>query len=257
MSRFKEFLARLRQGVRDSDRDRLAAVLELNRALADARDLQELLVKLLDEAVQLFRAERGFAILRGEGEEFRVAAARSLDRESVQRPGKKVSSTVVRRCLDSRQGVFLQDAQEGEFGAAQSIADIKLRSVLCMPLLAGSHCLGCIYLDHRFQAAVFQEADLPWLQAFADQAAIAVHLHRLLEDNRAHAAAVEQQNHALQQSIQRAPSGPEPVPRRDQLRFEYPEICGESPALLRSLAVLDRVMDAVFPVLLVGESGTG
>jgi DNA-binding NtrC family response regulator len=52
---------------------------------------------LLDEAVELFGAERGFVVLReGDHTDFRVEVARSLDREPVRRPRQKMSSTVVR-----------------------------------------------------------------------------------------------------------------------------------------------------------------
>jgi DNA-binding NtrC family response regulator len=258
--RFAEFLARLRRGVAERDRERLAAILQLNRALADAEDHSDLLVLLLDAAVALFGAERGFVVLReGDLADFHVEVARSLDREAVRKPRQKISSTVVRQCLEQKVGVFSEDAREGDFGTAQSVADLKLRSVLCMPLVVGDRCLGCVYLDHRFQSGVFQEADLPWFQAFADQGAIALHLHQLAQENKRHAEVVEARNRDLQATVR---SQAEVLHRlqpitRDQLEYEYDEILGESAALVHCLHVLDRVMRAEFPVLLTGESGTG
>ncbi len=258
--RFSEFLSRLRRGVREADRERLAAILQLNRGLAGARDPRDLLVRLLDEAIALFAAERGFVILRGgEHTDFDMEVARSLDREAVRNPRQKISSTVVSRCLDGREGVYCEDAQEGDFGAAQSVADLKLRSVLCMPLVAGENCLGCIYLDHRFQAGVFQEADLPWLQAFADQGAIALNLHQLVQENKAHAAVVETQNRELQATVKsQAETLQSLTPlSRELLQHPYSEIFGESRALLRSLHLLDRIMASDFSVFVIGDSGTG
>ena len=258
--RFADFLAKLRRGVREQDRDRLAAILELNRALAAAEDYKDLLTRFLDEAVQLFGAERGFVVLRpGDTTDFEIPVARSLDREAVRAPRLKISSTVVAECLSTLEGVYCEDAQEGNFGAAQSVADLKLRSVLCMPLVAGDRTLGCIYLDHRFQAGVFQEADLPWFQAFADQGAIVLHLHHLVSQNRAHAAAVERQNRDLQATVESQTATLQRLQplRRDQLQHDYDEIQGESAALLACLNLIDRIMASDFPVLLVGESGTG
>ncbi len=92
--RFTDFLSRLRKGVREEDRARLAAILELNRALAAARDRNGLLVLLLDEAVQLFGAERGFIILwhGDEKPSYEVAVAASasgalLGRRAQDAPG--------------------------------------------------------------------------------------------------------------------------------------------------------------------------
>ncbi len=260
--RFADFVARLRRGSGERDRARLAVVLELNRALAKAENRKTLLELLLDEAVRLFAAERAFVLLAPDLAEDRlkVAAARTLDRESVQNAERKVSSTVVDRCLRDGRAVWSEDAQAGELGAAQSVADLKLRSVLAVPLRAGDRTLGCLYLDHRFHAGVFGPDDLPWLEAFADQAAIALHLHALLEQVRAHSQQIERDNVRLAAEVV---AQSERVARlegelsRADLRHRYDEILGEAPALLRMLRLLDRVTDGEFPVLIVGESGTG
>ena len=260
--RFAEFVARLRRGSGERDRARLAAVLELNRALAKAPDRRTLLELLLDEAVRLFAAERGFVLLAPDAgtDRLRVAAARTLDRESVQHAEKKVSSTVVDRCLRDGRAVLSEDAQAGDFAASRSVADLKLRSVLAVPLRAAELTLGCLYLDHRFHAGVFGVDDLPWLEAFADQAAIALHLHALLEQVRAHSRRVESDNLRLAAEVA---VQTERVTRlqaeltRGGLRHAYDEILGDSPAVLRLLHLLDRVVDGEYPVLLVGESGTG
>ncbi len=186
MPGFADFLRRLAGGG-EQDPERLSAILSLNRELAKAKDRRQLLVRLVDEAVRLFRAERGFVCVpSSSGAGFAVEVARSHDREAVQGPERKLSSTIVRKCMGG-EAVFSADAQEGELQAAASVADLKLRSVLAMPLRAGDAVLGCLYLDHRFHGQAFDARDLPWLQAFADQAAIAA---RLLDSNRQLSAAV-------------------------------------------------------------------
>jgi Nif-specific regulatory protein len=257
--RFAEFLARLRSGATERERARLAALLGLNRELVRASDLRALLDLLLDEAIALFGAERGF-VLRMGADGYTVASARSLDREALRQPERKVSRTVVQRCIERREGIYSADAQEGDLGASQSIADLKLRSVLCMPLIAGDELLGLLYLDHRFQSGAFQPDDLPWLQAFADQAAVAVHLHALREQDRARAEAIAERNRELESRVgtqERELAELEAGTTRAELTHPFPAIAGESPPLVRSLRRLERVLDAAFPVLLLGESGTG
>ncbi|HLU40306.1 MAG TPA: sigma-54-dependent Fis family transcriptional regulator [Planctomycetota bacterium] len=257
---FADLLNRLRKGAKDDERARLTAILALNRALAKAGDLKALLTLLLDEAIALFGAERAF-LVTGDGDEggLTVEVARSLDKEAVKAPERKISRTIVARCMRERTGVFVADAREGDFSAIQSVADLKLRSVLCMPLLVGDDCLGCIYLDHRFQGGAFGADDVPWLQAFADQAAIAVHLHRLLAQQRAAAAVLAREKTDLERQVAAQAeelAGLRGAGRAD-LAHEYPEILGEAPALLRALHVLDRVVAGSYPVLLQGESGVG
>jgi transcriptional regulator with GAF, ATPase, and Fis domain len=261
MARFSEFLARLRGGGgNEQDSKRLTAILSLNRELAKASDRKQVLVRLVDEAVRLFAAERGFVCVPTDGPPgFQVEVARNLDGENVPNPERKVSSTVVKRAF-AGQGVFSEDAQEGELQASQSVADLRLRSVLAMPLSAGGSAIGCLYLDHRFHTKAFDERDLPWLQAFADQAAIALHLHGLLAENLAQKDQLVEQNRALAATVQAQQeelSARGPVRARAELRHSFAALLGESPAMLATLALLDNCVDAEFSVLLWGESGTG
>jgi DNA-binding NtrC family response regulator len=259
--RFTELLGRLRRSERDPDRARLAAILELNRALARIDDRGALLKLLLDEAVRLFGAERGFVVL-GDADpaSWTVLIARSLDREPVRQPERKMSSSILGRCLGTRSAVYCEDAQEGDFGKSASVADMRLRSVLCTPLVAGDELLGCIYLDHRFQSAAFVEDDLPWLQAFADQAAIALHMHGLIDANQAYARDLAQRNRELEQRVAaqavELTQLQEDVSRRT-LAHDYADIVGSSPGLVRCLRMVDKVLPGAYPVLICGESGTG
>ncbi|MCA8974613.1 MAG: sigma-54-dependent Fis family transcriptional regulator [Planctomycetes bacterium] len=260
MARWADFLQRMRGDGRDADRQRWLAMLALNRQLANAGGRRQVLTVFVDEAVRLFGAERGFLVTtRAEAPGYAVEVARSLDREPVANPERKLSRTVLARGLQG-EGVFSEDAQEGELGAAQSVADLRLRSVLCMPLRVGDQVLGCIYLDHRFQAKAFGEHDLSWLMAFADQGAIVVHLHDLLAQNRAQAEALAEQNRALQATVRAQAevlAAPAVSLSRASLQHPFPAIIGESQALLRDLHVLDRTAGTDLPVLLTGESGTG
>jgi len=261
MARWTDFLQRLRGDAHDGERQRWLAILGLNRQLAGADGRATVLTVLVDEAVRLFGAERGFLIARVDGEPgFRVEVARSLDREPVAHPERKVSSTILQRVLQQGEGLYSADAQIDPLTASQSVADLRLRSVLCMPLRVGDRVLGLLYLDHRFQAAAFGEQDLPWLMAFADQGAIVLHLHGLLQENRAQAQQLAEQNRSLRATVEaqaRALAAPLPTPGRDELQHAFAGLAGDSPALLRALHVLDRVADTDLPVLLTGESGTG
>jgi DNA-binding NtrC family response regulator len=261
MSRWTDFLQRLRGDGNDGERQRWLAILGLNRRLAGADGRTAVLTVLVDEAVRLFGAERGFLVRRQDGATgFVVEVARTFEREPVANPERKLSTTILQRALHQGEGLFSEDAQASDLGAAQSVADLRLRSVLCMPLRVGDEVLGAIYLDHRFQAGVFGERDLPWLMAFADQGAIVLHLHGLLQKNRAQAAQLAAQNVELQRTVAAQAevlAAPEPALGRARLQHAFPGLLGDSPALLRALHVLDRVVDTDLPVLLTGESGTG
>ena len=66
-------------------------------ALARVEDRRALLELLLDEAVRLFGAERGFVVLRTEGQPgYSVSASRSLDREPVRTESSRLRLPRVR-----------------------------------------------------------------------------------------------------------------------------------------------------------------
>ena len=261
MARWMNILQRLRGDLPDAERQRWLAILELNRQLAAAATRAAVLTVLVDEAVRLFGAERGFLLSKqATGMGFAVEVARTFEREAVAHPERKLSSTIVQRAFTAGDGLFSADAQTGELSASQSVADLRLRSVLCMPLRVGSEVTGALYLDHRFAAGVFSERDLPWLLAFADQGAIVLHLHALVDQNRAQALQLAEHNRSLQRSVQAQAevlATPTVALTRGGLRHAFPGLIGESPTLLRALHVLDRVADTDLPVLLTGESGTG
>jgi DNA-binding NtrC family response regulator len=256
MPHWPEFLKRLRGEPHGKDQQRALAILQVNHKLAVAADQRQVLTVLVDEAVRLFGAERGFLVVQGPGGA-KVEVARNLDREAIANAERKLSSTVLQQALRG-EPVWSEDAQDGELGAAQSVADLRLRSVLAVPLRVGAEVLGCLYLDHRFQTKAFGESDLPWLMAFADQGAIVLHLHALLAQNRAQALQLARDNQSLQASVAaQAAVLAAPEPLRRELRHPFPGLVGESPAIVRALSVLDRVAETELPVLLTGESGTG
>ncbi|MFT5433587.1 MAG: serine/threonine-protein kinase PknK, partial [Myxococcota bacterium] len=88
--------------------DRLLRIMEINRRLNSERDLKRLLEFILDSAIELTGAERGFVMLaEGEGDrpDLSVGAARNIDRESLRKQGSKVSQSVVRDVIESGQPV--------------------------------------------------------------------------------------------------------------------------------------------------------
>ena len=255
--------------------DQLVRLMEINRRLVSERDLQRLLDFILDSAVALTGAERGFVILckdeRGRGD-FRVRAARNIDQESLRKNRTKVSRSIAQEVIDNGEPVLTVDAGEDvRFRDSSSVHHLKLRSILCFPLKVHGVVIGAIYLDNRFQTSTFSDRDLAMIGAFADQAAVAITnawLHersqRAQEDLEASHRRIEALNLELtkrvdDQAARLAEFEANLERQRSQLetRYRYDNIIGAGPAMRRIFAVLDRVTDTSVPVLIEGESGTG
>ena len=98
-----------------------------------------------------------------------------------RRPGRdgddaRFSKTIVRRCQDTLQAYLSEDAgNDPGLGPAQSIAEFRIRSVMCVPLAtAEGKRLGAIQLDTQDTAKKFKEADVQLLTIVANLASVAV-----------------------------------------------------------------------------------
>jgi PAS domain S-box-containing protein len=81
--------------------------------------------------------------------------------------------------------VLTTNAQEDpRFGSQESIIAYNLRSILCVPLKVKGEVTGVIYADNRIRTGIFTEAERDLLNAFSNQAAVAIENARLFESVR-------------------------------------------------------------------------
>jgi transcriptional regulator with GAF, ATPase, and Fis domain/tetratricopeptide (TPR) repeat protein len=244
---------------------RLVRLMAINRALVAERDPRRLLATALDTAVELCNAERGFLIIVGPKGGMQVEVGRNLDREGIRSAQLKVSRSIADEVARTGEPILTLNAlEDGRFDRLASVRDLKLRSVLCVPIRGRDRILGTLYLDHRFHPGRFGEADLRLLVAFADVVAVALENARLLEENVRHASELERAKEALEASsatqarrLEEALFELEAAREALALKYDYSRIVGRSAAMLALLRVLDRVIETHVPVLIEGESGTG
>ena len=89
----------------------------------------------------------------------------------------------MRKCLDELKSYLSEDASsDPDVNAAQSIAEFKIRSVMCVPLATpDGKPLGVIQLDSQDRTKKFSQDDLKLLICVANQASIAIENARLHE----------------------------------------------------------------------------
>jgi transcriptional regulator with GAF, ATPase, and Fis domain len=248
----------------------LAAFIAIARALNEEHDQARLLTLIVDSAIQLVGAERGFLLL-GRGAEPSVEVARNFAQEEVATPEFKISRTIARRVRDSGVPELTTNAQEDDrFRDLRSVEDLRLRSVMCVAIRIRGTIGGVLYVDNRLQQQVFKEREMRLLTSLADHAGIAIHNARTMHELRGkHAelqAAVDrvaQLNAQLKGQL--ASQGAELTEIREELasssargyRHDYKEIVGESRRMREVFALLDKYIETEEPVLILGESGTG
>ena len=253
------------------EKDNLLRLQRVTHGMSSELDLPRLLRLIVDHAVDITEAERGFLILVQDGK-LSFEVARNYEQGDVEEPEYTVSHSIARKVLESGERVMSVNAAEDErFAGVHSIETIGLRAVLCMPLRSRAGVVGILYLDNRLQQSRFDEDRLRMLDAMAGQAAVAIENARLVNELRDKTVMLEEANREIaglnEQLESRVEAQGVEIRRinqelkRRQAQFEhkysYSEIIGRSAAMQKVFALLDRVTDAEYPVLIQGESGTG
>ncbi len=248
---------------------RLARLLEILKRLASEHDLDRLLERITDCAIELSGAERGFVLLAEQG----ALLPRTVrDIASPDDPHVAFSRSIAEAVLIDGEPILTVDAlRDQRLSEYVSVHKLMLKSIACLPIRGRAGTVGVLYLEHRMRRGRFGEADLDLLLAFADQAAIALENARLLASLERRHEELEAANDELgraKEEIERllhAKSAElddargELVRAREALRAANDRhgIVGRSERMRRVFAVIDRVRDADVPVVIQGESGTG
>jgi serine/threonine-protein kinase PknK len=207
----------------------LRQVRDVSQRLASETELSRLLPYILDAAIEITGAERGFLVLLSRGAA-RVKEARGFDRSELAREVAHVSRTVVERVLErGGDGLVTTSEQDRDVIDATSVQERRVVSILCVPLRLRGEIRGVLYLDHRLTRGAFEEADLPILRPFADQAALA--LESLGE--------------------QPEPAANAPAPSR------FGQLVGGAPPMQALYAEIQRAARSWTPATILGERGTG
>lgn len=151
----------------------LEQILQLSCQMAETRNLQPLLVRAVDVALDLFNAEHGYLILvrPDDSLDFRV----KRHRDGIEIAVPEISHQILRQTLADRKPIAAANAvKDPAFDTSLSVHNLQLRSVMCVPLIAHSDVIGALYLDNRIEEDVFSKSNLQFLQLFANQAAVAI-----------------------------------------------------------------------------------
>ena len=218
--------------------DSIQALSEIAQTINTIQEIEPLLEKVLEIAMETLAAERGFILLKSSAtpQGFEVKSSRNFTEKQIK-DITGISTSVVHDVLRKQEPVLLFEAQEDPtYGTAESILLQRIQSIACVPLSIKNRPIGVIYLDSLSQRSRFTRESLPFLTAFAHQAAIAIENAQLYQSLR-------EENRRLRQEVQRI--------------HGFEEIIGQSPKMREVFDLMSRVLDSDATVLIEGESGTG
>jgi phosphoserine phosphatase RsbU/P len=165
--------------------DKLAFLVDMTADLTQTFNIDKLLPKIGDSLFHVFRqADRAFIILADELIENKLLPKVIKTRRPQDESTARFSRRIVNRCLEMGQALLSEDASaDKRFDLSQSIADCRIRSVMCAPLMMRStgKAFGVIQLDTQDRHKKFTQDDLKLLMAVAGQAAISLENAKLHE----------------------------------------------------------------------------
>ncbi len=210
----------------------LDALLKISTGIGHIRDRESLQWQLLGLVFDVVPADCGAVLLTDSVDEFESAVA--WDRVLGPAHPVRVSRTVVRRVIQERVGLVVSDVScDKSLRSVQTLKDLQVRSLLCVPLLSRNTALGAIYLDSRSSTERFDESHLQVMTAVAGIATLAL-------DNVKHWEQLLQENSDL----------------RAEMNLEH-NMVGSSPRIREVFEFIRRVAPTDSTVLIEGESGTG
>lgn len=178
------------------DRRSVEVLLEAIARVSEARNLDELLIDIVDRSIEIAGAERGLLILsdsQAPGAEagLTLRVARGRNGASIS-DDVRFSTSIVKRVLEQGKPVkatVQSDSERMELG--QSVFDLKLRAVMCVPLSAptnqgggdGRAARGALYVDSRAATREFSARDLSLFAALTQHISIALENARLHLDS--------------------------------------------------------------------------
>jgi adenylate cyclase len=156
----------------------LRALVNMSAGITTSLDAEVVLEDAMDIVIALTRAERGYIILLNDDGSFSFR----VSRDNTLKPGMtvsgrepEISKTILRQVIQSGEAMLSDNAfQDSRFENQASVANMVLRSVLCVPLNYKASCIGAVYVDNRMQASIFTEREKQTLMAFANTAAVAI-----------------------------------------------------------------------------------
>ena len=203
--------------------------------LTQSDDVDSLLEALMDAVIELTEASKGFLLMTTDGV-LEVKTARNLNRESIDSAQTHVSDSIIRQVVENRAPVIVSDAlNDTVFCASASVVQLRLCSVMCVPLIFGGTLMGVLYVGNDNVVSLFEQSHLDTLTIFCSQASL-----------------------LLAQALQRDELADDNARLRIELEgSQYGALVGDHESMRKVFARVAKVAQTNINILIRGETGTG
>ena len=209
----------------------LNVLTKIGAALNEIQNSEELQKKLLEIILEIIPAERGAIVLLNND----LISPNSVCVMNKVKRGSEpmhISRSVTRRVFSEKSAILRNDINTTEFQTTDSLINMGVNSLLCVPLLSGE-ISGLIYLDSGDAAFSFETEHLQQMTAIGSLVVSALKNVRHLES-------LKIENESLQNWVEIETN-----------------MIGESEAMKTLAQLIAKVSQTDSTILITGESGTG
>ena len=161
------------------DRRRLKSVIEVSHDISSTLDPDILLELIMKKAVEVTGAQRGYLFLADEKGALHLKASHNV----LGADWGGYSRDLVAHVYRETAGLIARDAEnEAFFTRFKEVAQSRLKSILCIPIMHRQKATGVCYLDNPIAAGVFSEEDMEVILALMTQGAISLENALLVRD---------------------------------------------------------------------------
>jgi GAF domain-containing protein len=160
---------------RITDREKLETIYEVSTLLMQSLDIDEIGEKILDSVFSCIKSIDNAALLLAEPDtgELRQVTARS--REHGKEFEMTYSRTISNRVVLEGKAIMMSDTSLAEeTDLSESMILMRIKSVMCVPLISKTDVHGVIYVHSTSVPHGFSKSDLQLLSALSSPAALAI-----------------------------------------------------------------------------------
>ena len=176
---------------------KLSRYLEVNQAFKHSLNPDDVLCLIVDAAIEMAQAERGFLMLLNAKGELEFKVARDKDRNWLVGNEFAMSRSVVEEVFKQNRSVIVNESTQAAELARHSMRALDLRTIACIPLrsfrmsekmdataMLQSAVIGVLYVDSHFSKQPLTTTALRLLDSLAFEATKTLESIRLMHEER-------------------------------------------------------------------------
>ncbi len=175
---------------------KLARFVEVNQAFKFSMTPDDVLLLIVDAAIEITQAERGFLMLLNADGNLEFKVARDRNRNSVIGNEFEMSRSVVEESFKQNRSVIINDSKVTMAGLPRdSVRNLSLRSIACIPLrrfqmtenmdtttILKRDVIGVLYVDNSVSGGLLTQTSLKLLESLAFEATKSLESVRLMHE---------------------------------------------------------------------------